>query len=271
MDNFAQNLARIRRQQGLTQQDLAEKLNLTFQAISKWETAQSTPDIQQLARIAEIFRVSTDALLGHTPAHRRTGYEQKYDQDRYYWGVAPARMCYQAMQLLPPVRPLRVLDVGCGEGKDAVFFARNGYEVSAFDLAESGLEMGRRLAEACGVEVNFFQADVMTYRPTEMFDVIYSSGVLHYIPENLRGEIILSYQSATAPGGLNALNVFVEKPFIPAAPDEEIEAHPWCSGELANRYADWRFHRFDEEIFDCESCGIPHQHCMDTIIAQKMA
>jgi len=271
MENFAQNLARIRRQQGLTQQDLAEKLNLTFQAISKWETAQSTPDIQQLARIAEIFHVSTDALLGHTPSHRRTGYEQKYDQERYYWGVAPARMCHQVMQLLPPVRPLRVLDIGCGEGKDAVFFARNGYEVSAFDLAESGLEKGRRLADACGVEVNFFQADVMTYRPTKTFDIIYSSGVLHYIPDNLRSGIIAAYQDVTAPGGLNALNVFVEKTFIPAAPDEEIEAHLWRSGELAMLYANWKFHRFDEEIFDCSSCGIPHQHCMDTVIAEKMA
>lgn len=269
MDKFPQNLARIRKQHGLTQQDLAERLNLTFQAISKWETGQSAPDIQQLARIADIFCTSADALLGHTPAHRRTGYEHKYDQERYYWGVAPSRMCHQVMQLLPPTRPLRVLDVGCGEGKDAVFFARNGYEVTAFDLAESGLEKGRRLADACGVEINFFQADVMAYRPTETFDIVFSSGVLHYIPEDLRGEILSSYQTHTAPGGLHALNVFVEKPFIPAAPDEEIEAHPWRSGELAMLYASWKFHRFDEEIFDCSSCGIPHQHCMDTIIAQK--
>lgn len=40
------------------------------------------------------------------------------------------------MKLRPPIKPYRVLDMGCGEGKDAVFLARNGYQVTAFDVAE---------------------------------------------------------------------------------------------------------------------------------------
>ena len=46
------------------------------------------------------------------------------------------------MKLRPPVKPLKVLDIGCGEGKDAVFLARNGYSVTAFDLSEAGIEKG---------------------------------------------------------------------------------------------------------------------------------
>ena len=53
MFNFPQNLLRIRKQQKLTQQDLAERLNLTFQAISKWETGQSLPDLMQLTCLAD--------------------------------------------------------------------------------------------------------------------------------------------------------------------------------------------------------------------------
>ena len=45
--------------------------------------------------------------------------------------------------------------------------------------------------------------------------------------------------------------------------------HSWYSGELFGYYHDWLFHMCREEIFDCNSGGIPHQHCMDTLIAQK--
>lgn len=270
MTLFPQNLSRIRKQLGLTQQDLAEKLNLTFQAVSKWETGQSMPDLQQLTRLADLFSVSADTLLGHTPQISSGQYGPRYSQDAYYWGLAPSSMCYEVMKLLPPTRPLRLLDIGCGEGKDAVFFARNGYDVTAFDIAESGLAKARRLADACGVQVNLIHADLLTFRPDGEYDVIFSSGVLHYIPEHLRSEILQSYQTKTSVGGIHAMNAFVRKPFISDPPDEESPAWPWRSGELAGLYADWRFHRFTEEIFDCDSSGIPHQHCMDAIIAQRI-
>lgn len=80
-------------------------------------------------------------------------------------------------------------------------------------------------------------------------------------------------KSCTADAGINALNVFVQKPFINRAPDEtrdESKRHPWHSGELFGYYHDWLFHTCREEIFDCNSGGTPHKHCMDTLIAQKI-
>lgn len=44
----------------------------------------------------------------------------------------------------------------------------------------------------------------------------------------------------------------------------------WRSGELQGLYHDWLFHAGDEIIFDCDSGGVPHQHCMDILIAEKM-
>ena len=57
-------IAELRRASGMTQDALAEKLGVTFQAISKWENALSCPDISLLPRIAEIFDVSIDSLFG---------------------------------------------------------------------------------------------------------------------------------------------------------------------------------------------------------------
>lgn len=68
------------------------------------------------------------------------------------------------MKICPPIRKLRVLDIGCGEGKDAVFFARNGYIVDAFDIAIVGVEKTKYLADEMGVSVNAFQANLLDYR-----------------------------------------------------------------------------------------------------------
>ena len=68
------------------------------------------------------------------------------------------------------------------------------------------------------------------------------------------------------------MNVFVKKAFIKPAPDrskEEEKRDPWYSGELFGYYHDWLFHTCREDIFDCNSGGTPHKHCMDTLIAQK--
>lgn len=56
-----------RKRLGLTQDQLAEKLGVTAQAVSKWENDQSCPDISILPQLADIFGISTDSLLGRGP------------------------------------------------------------------------------------------------------------------------------------------------------------------------------------------------------------
>lgn len=59
-----EQIARLRRQNGWTQEELARRLNVTNQAVSKWESAQCCPDIQLLPDIAALFGITTDELLG---------------------------------------------------------------------------------------------------------------------------------------------------------------------------------------------------------------
>jgi len=165
-----------------------------------------------------------------------------------------------------------VLDIGCGEGKDAVFLAKNGYRVTAFDVAENGIEKARELAKHNHVEVDFFVANMHEYKIDAEYDIIFSSGVLHYLPLNKRKEFLDELRCHTTQGGIHVVNAFVRKPFIEPAPDmEEAEkkVEPWLSGELAGYYHDWFFHQNEEIIFDCNSSGVPHVHCMDILIAEK--
>ena len=62
-----EQIAFLRKQKGLTQEELASVLGVTNQAVSKWESAQCCPDIQLLPDIARLFDVSVDELLGYTP------------------------------------------------------------------------------------------------------------------------------------------------------------------------------------------------------------
>lgn len=269
---LAENLLRLRKQSRLTQEQLAAQVGVTFQAVSKWETGQTLPDVALLPVLAGILDVSIDALLGYLPAQNKISeYESRYRQQEYYWGTAPSEMCYEVMRLKPPVRPWTVLDIGCGEGKDAVFFARNGYVVSAFDIADEGLNKARQLAAANNVEINFFKANLWDYRLQSDFDIIFSSGVFHYIKPELRSELLGNYREHTKNEGVCALNVFVQKPFITQPPDGESSDTVWCSGELSGYFSEWYFHRSEQVIFDCVSGGIPHQHCMDVLIARKLA
>lgn len=63
-ETFGQRFQRLRKSAGLTQEDVATRLNITAQAVSKWENDVSAPDISVLTELAEMLNVSTDVLLG---------------------------------------------------------------------------------------------------------------------------------------------------------------------------------------------------------------
>lgn len=60
---FADKLIRLRKKSGMSQEEFAEKMNVSRQAVSKWEGAQSIPDLERILRISEMFGVTTDYLL----------------------------------------------------------------------------------------------------------------------------------------------------------------------------------------------------------------
>lgn len=267
---LGRNIFQLRRRKRMTQEALAAQLHVSCQAVSKWENSLSVPDAVLLPRIAETLGTSIDTLMGFIPKHGYvTPYEERYRTGEYYWGLRPNDLAFEVLRRFYPTKPMRLLEIGCGEGRDAVFFARNGFQVTAFDLAESGLEKARQLAERQHVEVNFFCADLLQFRVEEPFDLIYSSGVFHHIPPRLRQEVFSGYKSCVLPGGAVAANVFVKKPYIPVPPDSDGDDDTWESGELFRCFSDWKILSAQETEFDCSSGTVPHRHCMNEVIAQK--
>lgn len=72
---LSERIQQLRRKNGLSQEQLAEALHVSRQAVSKWESAQSQPDLDKILAMGELFQVSTDYLLkGETTQHTaRTG------------------------------------------------------------------------------------------------------------------------------------------------------------------------------------------------------
>ncbi|MEI8666722.1 helix-turn-helix transcriptional regulator [Pseudoalteromonas sp. B28] len=60
---LAEKIVRLRKQVGWSQEELAEKMNVSRQSVSKWESTNSIPDLNRIIMLAELFDVSTDFLL----------------------------------------------------------------------------------------------------------------------------------------------------------------------------------------------------------------
>jgi transcriptional regulator with XRE-family HTH domain len=66
--NVGEKIQQLRRAGGLSQEQLAEMVGVSRQAISKWETGQSSPEIEKILAISKVFSISTDELLGNDNA-----------------------------------------------------------------------------------------------------------------------------------------------------------------------------------------------------------
>lgn len=197
-------------------------------------------------------------------------YENKYSSEDYYWGLNPSPTCLNVLRFKPPEKPYKLLELGCGEGRNSIFFARNGYQVTTFDLAQAGVDKTNKLADKLGLNVNAFKADILDFRLEEKFDIIFSTGNLQYLPPELREEVFQNYKNFTNPDGIHMLSVFVKKPFVAPAPEKETNFHKWYSGELFRLYHDWKIEYCTEEIFDCMSSGVPHKHATNRILSRKL-
>lgn len=69
---FGEKLVRLRKSSGFTQEDLAEKLGVSRQAVARWEAEETSPDIHTLLGICEVFHVSADYMI-------HSGYESDED------------------------------------------------------------------------------------------------------------------------------------------------------------------------------------------------
>lgn len=95
--------------------------------------------------------------------------------------------------------PGRALEYGCGTGGNAIWLAKQGWQVTAVDYSRVAIEKGKRLASEQRVNVSFFVADASTYQPQGLYDLITSLDI-QLFPQQ-RAEMLAHSSNALAVGG----------------------------------------------------------------------
>jgi len=95
------------------------------------------------------------------------------------------------------------MDLGCGEGADAIWLAEHGWTVVAVDVSSTALARAREAAEACGVSdrIDFVEHDLTSSVPDGSFDLV-SAQFLHSTVDMDRSQILRRAAAVVAPGGV---------------------------------------------------------------------
>lgn len=106
---FSENLIHLRKLKNISQEELAEKLNVSRQTISKWETGESLPDIEKTKLLAELFNVSIDDLVNFEQTSPSLGIPPK---GKYAFGVVTVG---EKGQITLPAKARKVFDINPGD------------------------------------------------------------------------------------------------------------------------------------------------------------
>jgi SAM-dependent methyltransferase len=146
-------------------------------------------------------------------------WDARYAESQRTWSGNPnAALTAETSDLTPG----RALDLGCGEGADAVWLAQRGWQVTAVDISGVALARAARHATDAGVTIDFQRRDLEESFPDGEWDLI-SAQFLHFWGEFDREKILRRAAAAVAPGGVLLIEGHTDPadPRLPG-PDELI-------------------------------------------------
>jgi SAM-dependent methyltransferase len=130
-----------------------------------------------------------------------------------------------------------VLEIGCGQGRDAVAIARAGYNVVAFDCSKIALERAKNApyAQDGGDAITWRVGDYSYGLPDGPFDAVYSHLSLHYLPRDETFILFKNIGQVLKPGGLLFFTVRAEGDVMEGT-GRELEDDFYCDGSHVRRF-----------------------------------
>ncbi len=125
-----------------------------------------------------------------------SAWDERYAGEELLWGSAPNQFLVAEVAGLEPGR---AVDLACGEGRNAIWLAEQGWRTTGVDFSAVGLGKARRLAEARGVDVTWVESAVEDWIPAEEVDLVAVFYLQLASPQ--RAAALRRASSALAPGG----------------------------------------------------------------------
>jgi SAM-dependent methyltransferase len=127
----------------------------------------------------------------------QTAWDERYAGPELVWGAGPNRFVAEELAALPPGR---AIDLGTGEGRNAIWLAERGFTVTAVDFSRVGLARAAGLAAERGVSVDWVHADLLDYQPTPGgYDLVLIAYV--QLPADSLTALARAAAAGLAPGG----------------------------------------------------------------------
>ncbi|WP_240840353.1 DNA (cytosine-5-)-methyltransferase [Acidaminobacter sp. JC074] len=222
MKTLKTNLVKLRKKYDMTQRDLADKLGLTYQTISKWENGNSLPDISLLPSLADIFHVSTDQLLGISPLAEDRYHDRNKDSSDYrdkilsqfeatrrlYWNEDYLEFIVKKVWKIDS--PVHIAEIASGNGlfsKQILKYLPEGSTYTGFEKSQLLLEDGiKRLRNKNITLLSFEEA----YDIRDKYDIVICQSYLRNHASPDKGvELMIKLAK---PGGLIVAHEY-NKPF----------------------------------------------------------
>ncbi|AHJ73845.1 tellurite resistance methyltransferase TehB [Kosakonia sacchari] len=144
------------------------------------------------------------------------------------------------------VQPGKALDLGCGNGRNSLFLANRGFDVTAWDKNPNSLSNLQNIREAEGLENLHIEAvDLNNLRFDGEYDFILSTVVLMFLEAKTIPGLIANMQRCTKPGGYNLIVAAMDTADFPCT-----VGFPFAfqEGELRDYYAGWELLKYNEEV-----------------------
>jgi len=130
-------------------------------------------------------------------------WDKRYNSDEYIYGLSPNNFLSTNLKKL---NIGKILLPGDGEGRNSIYAAKLGWEVTAFDYSSSGKEKALKLAESNNVNIKYEISDVESYNSMEKFDVI--SIIFLHLPKETRVKFHKNLHKFLKPEGQVILECF---------------------------------------------------------------
>ena len=149
----------------------------------------------------------------------------------------------EVLEAMESLSPGKALDLGCGQGRNALFLAQHGFEVTAVDQNELALEILQSIVEQEDLEMTVGLYDINSANLKQSYDLIVSTVVLMFLQADRIPAIIRNMQDQTNPGGYNLIVCAMDTEDYPC---QVPFSFTFKEGELADYYKDWELVKYNE-------------------------